>query len=193
MAMLGQHSFFGSHSHGGRSALMGIGAGIGLALLGKAGRKLVAQGASALAGSWEEGLTKEHKTALALFDKLSETGDGEKMKRMALLAKLKHALGKHAFEEENSIYPAMRDAGMDTEADELNKEHGYVKQYLYDLEMILDDNAAFQRKLSQFRADIQKHMAEEENDLFPRLRKLLSSKANKALTAKMNKEGMKLS
>lgn len=190
MATHGHYSFFGSGNHGGRSALMGIGAGIGLALLGKASRKLIVQGTTALAGSWEEGLKKEHQAALAVFDKLAQTGDEDRARRAMLLAKLKHMLGKHAFEEENSVYPAMRDAGMEAEADELNKDHGYIKQYLYDLAQMADDNAAFQRELSEFRADISKHMSEEETELFPRLRGALTDDENKKLTAMMNKEGL---
>lgn len=190
MATHGHHSFFGSGNHGGRTALMGIGAGIGLALLGKASRKLIVQGATAFAGSWEDGLKKEHQAALAVFDKLAETRADESGKRTSLLGKLKHMLGKHAFEEENTVYPAMRDAGMESEADELNKDHGYIKQYLYDLAELVDDNAAFQRELSEFRSDISKHMSEEENELFPRLRGALSEEDNKKLTAMMNKEGL---
>lgn len=190
MATHGYHSLFGTRHHGGRSALMGMGAGIGLALLGKASRKLIIQGATASAGSWEEGLKKEHQAALALFDKLAETRDGEAGKRTMLLGRLKHMLGKHAFEEENTVYPAMRDAGLETEADSLNKDHGYIKQYLYDLAQMADDNATFQRELSKFRDHIGRHMAEEENELFPRLRRALSDSENKKLTAMMNKEGM---
>ena len=186
------HSLFGTGNHGGRSALVGLGAGLGLALLGTAGRKLMVQGTSALAGSWDEALKHEHKSALALFDRLAQTKDSEKIKRTILLSKLKHALGKHAFEEENVVYPAMRDAGMEAEADELNKDHGYVKQYLYDLAQLTDDHMAFQTKVAEFRADIRKHMAEEEEDLFPRLRSRLTDKANRSLGMKMNREGLKL-
>src|SRR3546814_20361475 len=49
---------------------------------------------------------------------------------------LKHALAKHAIEEENAIYPALRDAGQRDGAEELIREHGDVKHYLYDLENI---------------------------------------------------------
>lgn len=189
MAMQGQHGIFGSGTHGGRTALMGLGAGLGLAYFGK---KLIVQGTTAWAGSWDEALKQEHKFALALFDKLAQTGENDRMWRTLLLSRLKHALAKHAFEEENTVYPAMRDAGLAAEADELNKEHGYVKQYLYDLSMIVDDNPAFQRKLGEFRNDIRKHMTQEEEDLFPRLRGALSDSANRTLTLGMNREGLKL-
>jgi hemerythrin-like domain-containing protein len=105
---------------------------------------------------------------------------------------LKHALGKHALEEENAIYPAMREQGMEAEADALNGEHGYVKQYLYELSDLLDDNPAFQQKLTKFRANIERHMKQEEQELFPRLRQALDDSATGRLTRRMNQEGLKL-
>src|SRR3546814_12227658 len=57
-----------------------------------------------------------------LFDKLRDTEPGASGRRTVLLTQLKHALGKHALEEENAIYPALRLAGMDAEADALNDE-----------------------------------------------------------------------
>ena len=105
---------------------------------------------------------------------------------------LKHMLTKHAMEEENSIYPAMRDAGEAESADHLNNDHGYVKQYLYDLSALPKDSAAWISRVREFRALIEKHMREEETDLFPRLKAKLSPETNKALTTAMNKEGLKI-
>lgn len=181
-----------SFSHPDKKILAGAGAGFALALAAAVGRKLMVQAPTALAGNWDDALKTEHKMTLLVMDKLAKTKDKQSAKRSLLMANLKHALSKHAFQEENTIYPAMRDAGMLAEADGLNSEHGYVKQYLYDLENLTQDNRAFQAKLGYFRRDLEKHIAEEENKLFPRLRSALSEEANKVLTGKMNKEGLKL-
>jgi hemerythrin-like domain-containing protein len=109
-----------------------------------------------------------------------------------LLSHLKHALLKHAVEEENVIYPALREIGEREAADALTKEHGYVKQYLYELENIPTASPEWIAKVREFRADIEKHMQEEEMDLFPKLRSQLSDERNKTLTATMNKEGFKV-
>lgn len=180
-------------SESSRKALVGAGVGVGLALLGTVGRKFVAHAPTALAGDWDEALKAEHKMALELFDKLGETQEKDRTKRTTLLTKLKHALGKHAFEEENAIYPAMRDAGMTEEADGLNRDHGYVKQYLYDLADLVANHSKFQSKLAAFRTDIEKHMTEEETKLFPKLKKSLGKADSQALKHRMNKEGLKLS
>jgi hemerythrin superfamily protein len=175
-----------------KRALVSAGVGAGVALAGSIGRKLMAQAPTALAGDWDEALLREHKKALLLFDRLQETKGRSKARRGTLLTQLKHALRKHALQEENVVYPAMRDAGMAAEADGLTSEHGYVKQYLYDLADMVADDAAFQEKLSAFRTDIEKHMEEEEQKLFPKLKRKLDGPANKALTRRMNMEGLKL-
>ncbi|HTH29343.1 MAG TPA: hemerythrin domain-containing protein [Sphingobium sp.] len=175
-----------------KRALVTAGVGAGFALAGSIGRKLVAQAPSALAGDWDQALAREHRKARALFDKLQDSRGMGKTRRSMLLTQLKNALGKHALEEEDVIYPAMRDAGMATEADNLTSEHGYVKQYLYDLADLVSDDAAFLEKLASFRSDIEKHMEEEEETLFPELKRKLDAAATKTLTRRMNMEGLKL-
>jgi len=174
-------------------ALAGAAAGgAALGVLAMLTRKAVVQAPSALAGDWLEGLTAEHAAVRKVFDALEATDEKATGKRNFLLMQLKHALAKHAVEEENVIYPALRESGQVEAADELNREHGYVKQYLYELENSPSSSPEWGAKVRKFRADIEQHMAEEENDLFPRLRAGLSDEKNKALTLAMNKEGFKV-
>lgn len=156
------------------------------------GRKVVVQAPTALAGDWLEGLKVEHKLALALFDQIQATEDSETAKRSALLTQLKHALGKHAFTEENVIYAALRAWGDKADADKLNHDHGYVKQYLYDLEEMDNGTPAFLEKVEEFRAQIEDHIREEEDAIFPPLHAALGEAGNAKLTAQANKEGFKL-
>ncbi|HUD93353.1 hemerythrin domain-containing protein [Sphingobium sp.] len=172
--------------------LFGAGLGMGLAMLGMVGRKLMVQAPTMLAGDWNRALEAEHEATLSLFDRLARTQDDATARRALLLMQLKHALGKHAIEEENAVYPAMRQHGMKEEADALNADHGYVKQYLYELSDLVGDNAAFQTKLAAFRADIEQHMRQEEDELFPRLKRALDEAATSDLTRRMNQEGLKL-
>lgn len=176
----------------GRIALISAAIGAGVALAGALGRKLLVQAPTTFAGDWDDALAFEHQAARKLFDALGSTPDRAKTKRRFLLMQLKHALGRHALEEENAIYPAMRDAGMKTQADELNADHGYVKQYLYQLSDLIADNAGFQTKLGEFRAHIEKHMREEEDNLFPALKAKLADSEVAQLTRRMNQEGIKL-
>jgi hemerythrin superfamily protein len=128
---------------------------------------------------------------LAIFDKIEATADDQTMMRSHLLAKLKYALTKHALEEENVVYPALRQANDTDEADDLTSDHGYVKTYLYELETLPNDDPQWIARVRDFRTMIEEHMREEENEIFPRLRGRLSEEQNAKLTAMMNKEGFK--
>lgn len=176
-----------------RTALAGAaGAGVALGFLAAFGRKLAVQAPTMMSGPWDKALSNEHQMVLKAFDKLEATENSATAKRTLLLAHIKHSLAKHALEEENVIYPAMRDAGMTDDADELNKEHGYVKQHLYDLEAMPKDSPQFLDRVRRFRADLEHHIREEEDHLFPALKQKLGEEQSKAITVQMNKEGLKL-
>lgn len=183
----------GSSGSGSTGALLGAAAaGVALGVAAMIGRKVAVQAPTVLAGDWDQALAAEHAATLKIFDAIEATTIENTTKRAILLAQLKHALAKHALQEENAVYPALRDAGEVDAADSLNKDHGYVKQYLYELTNCPRDSERFLQIVRKFRVDIEKHVAEEENELFPSLKAKLSDEANKALTKAMNKEGFKL-
>ena len=169
-----------------------VAGGAALGVLAMLGRKAAVQAPTAIAGDWMDGLVAEHQAVLKLFDAIEATDDKALGRRMMLLGQIKHALAKHAIEEENVIYPALREAGQIEEADELTREHGYVKQYLYELENMPKTSPAFLEKVRAFRSDLEEHMDEEEERLFPALRTQLSEEKNALLTKAMNKEGFKV-
>ena len=176
----------------GRTLAIGAAAGLAAGLLANVVRKAAVQAPTVAAGAWDEALAAEHKAALAIFDLLEKTTDRQAGRRSFLLMQLKHAISKHAFQEENSVYAQMRDMGMKEGADHLNHEHGYVKQYFYDLSEMSKSDPAWLPKLSEFHQWIKGHMRDEEDELFPRLRGMMSEEQNKHLTAAMNREGLKL-
>jgi hemerythrin superfamily protein len=179
-------------SGGGYTLAIGAVAGLAVGLLANVARKAAVQAPSAASGSWDQALANEHKAALAIFELLEKTTDAQAGRRSFLLMQLKHAISKHAFSEENSVYAQMRDMGLKEGADELNHEHGYVKQYFYDLGEMSKSDPAWLPKLREFHAFIKDHMREEEDDLFPRLRGMMTEAQNKHLTAVMNREALKL-
>jgi hemerythrin superfamily protein len=143
------------------------------------------------AGDWFEAIKIEHQLTRAIFDKIEATDDSQTGARATLLAKLKYALTKHALEEENVLYPALRQANHAHDADHLGDEHGYVKTYLYELETMAKDSPEWLARVCDFRTMIESHMREEEDEIFPRFRKELSDDQNARITAMMNKEGYK--
>ena len=176
----------------GRTVAIGAAAGVATGLLANLLRKAVVQAPTVFAGSWDQALAAEHAAALKIFDLIEKTDDSATARRSFLLMQLKHAVGKHAFQEENVVYAMMRDQGLAEAADHLNHDHGYVKQYFFDLTEMAKDDPAWLPKVREFRGMIEKHMREEEDELFPRLRSQLTEEQNTHVTAAMNKEGLKL-
>jgi len=183
-----------AHANGfSQGRVLGIAAaGVIAGLAASIGRKAVVQAASALSGDWFEALKTEHKLALGILEKMEATKDTQTSKRAMLLMQLKHALAKHAFQEENVIYPALRDHDEREEADHLNHDHGYVKQFLFELTELPKSSSAWAAKAREFRVALDKHIREEEETIFPDLKARLSKEENSHLTTAMNKEGFKL-
>ena len=112
---------------------------------------------SGISGDWDEVLATEHDLALAIFDKMLATDSSQTWKRSMLLMQLTHALDKHAHEEEMVVYPALREAGQATEADQLNGEHGYIKTFIYELGEMGPDASNWLEKVREFRALVAEH------------------------------------
>ena len=167
-------------------------AGAAVGFAANYGRKMLVQGMGAAAGDWADALAAEHDATLALFDKIEATSDDQTWVRSHLVAKLKYALDKHAHQEENVIYPALREANSAHDADALNSEHGYIKTYLYELETLPNDSPDWLARVRDFRSMIQEHMRMEEEEVFPKFRNSLTDEQNAKLSAMMNKEGLKM-
>lgn len=175
-----------------KTLALGAAAGLAVGLAANVVRKVVVQAPTFTAGRWDEALAAEHKATLAIFDLIAKTSEAQTTRRTMLLMQLKHALAKHAFQEENAVYPALRDHAQTEAADHLNHDHGYVKQYLYELTIMARDDAGWLPTVREFRMTLEKHMHEEEDTIFPKLYRTLSAEENKSLTTAMNKEGLKV-
>ena len=191
----GEKSAFNFASSNNPAPLLGaLAAGAAIGIGANWARKfLMQQAASTAAGNhWDEILKLEHKATLATFDMLLATDDTDVGKRAALVKKLSYALEKHAHQEENVVYPALRQANETVDADHLEHEHGYVKTFLYELDNMPKDSPNFLSRVREFRNLIEEHARMEEEQIFPRFRSEISEEQNKKITALMNKEGMKM-
>ncbi len=185
-----QHSFAGRTGLGVVAAAGAVGLVAGLAA--NFGRKAIVQGAESLAGDWLDVLKAEHLMVIGLFDKVEETQPEQKIKRGALLAKIKYALSKHALQEENAVYPALRQADPAGASEKLFHDHAEIKTFLYELENMPKDDEQWLPRLRALRRLIEEHVREEEDVVFPSFREKMSEEQNSKLTAVMHKEGFKL-
>jgi hemerythrin superfamily protein len=187
----GRSSAFSWGNSAGTLALAAV-AGAAVGLAANFGRKLVVQNLAARAGHWDEILHQEHEMVLALFEQVEATGDDQIRTRLHLLGKIKAALAKHALQEENVIYPALRQSNNAHDADALNGEHGYVKTFLYELENADPAASDWLARIRTFRAMLEEHVRMEEDEVFPALKGALDEAGNAKLSAAMLKEGMTL-
>ena len=164
-------------------------AGAAVVVAANLGRKLIVQGMSGVAGDWDEVLAAEHKMTLAIFDKMLATDDTQKIKRGMLLTKLTHALDKHAHEEEMVVYPALREANEQAEADQLEQDHGEVKTYLFKLGEMATDAPFWLETVREFRDSVARHARLEEDEVFPRFKAEITDEQNKHITSLVNKDG----
>lgn len=170
-----------------------VGAGIIIGLATSLGRKVAVQAATGgMNRDWDEVLQLEHRAVEQLFAKMLETDSRETGKRTALLAKIKHALMKHAIEEENAIYPALQRIDAQDSEDELFSDHADIKKMLYDLDRMDKADAVFLNRIMELQALIERHVQEEEGDLFPRLKRSMTAEETKLANSRVWREGMKL-
>lgn len=163
--------------------------GAALAVAANLGRKFLTQSLSASQGDWTESLAAEHDAVLALFDKMLATDETQTIQRRMLLMKVGHALDKHAYAEEHVIYPALREANETMDAQELETEHGEVKEFLYRLQHMEFDDPEWIDTIRQFRSSVEAHAKMEEEQVFPRLRAEIDEQLNDRLTKEVNRAG----
>lgn len=125
-------------------------------------------------------LTEDHKEVKKLFrqyDKLSknEAGAGE---RQQLATQICEMLTVHAQVEEEIFYPAAR-AALDDAAliDEASVEHASAKDLIAQIESMNADDDLYDAKVKVLAEYIDHHVKEEQDELFPKIRRRLDIKA----------------
>lgn len=133
-------------------------------------------------------LKNDHRAMEKLFNEI-EKGNGN---REQLFRELKNALDVHADIEEQLFYPAVRDAQPTHEkVVESVEEHKQVKIVLMDLDKADKSTEHWLAGLKVLMEDVQHHVGEEENDLFPKVKdKVLSKQQLEDLGTRM--EEMKM-
>lgn len=118
-------------------------------------------------------LEDDHRKVDKLFKKFSELKDTEDDARYRLVNDACRALKIHATLEEELFYPAAREAlgENDDVIDEAEVEHASAKQLIADLEQMNKSDPMRDAKFTVLGEYITHHVEEEENEMFPELRK----------------------
>jgi iron-sulfur cluster repair protein YtfE (RIC family) len=113
-------------------------------------------------------LEQDHRDAETLFAQILKADGAE---RQSLIDELNTALRAHMELEERVLYPAIEPVTGTNEVQEANQEHQLARQGLDSMLELAPDEPGFDGALESVKAGILHHVEEEENELFPQVRK----------------------
>lgn len=131
-------------------------------------------------------LKNQHKEVAALYASFEESDDDGK--KLVLFNQIADALAVHATIEERHFYPAVRERDTQKEITEAYDEHLEVKKLLVDC-LRSTATPGFDGKVAALMGAVEHHVDEEENELFPKVNKLLNRDLLEALGQTMEAEG----
>jgi len=134
-------------------------------------------------------LKQDHKTVEKLFKQFEKAGDGAMKKKRQIVDEIIRELSIHAEIEEQIFYPAVRAAEIPDVQDmvlESLEEHLAAKRLLSDLDGMDAEAERFDAKVTVLMENIRHHVEEEEDELFPAVRKVLKRKVLTELGSSMD-------
>ena len=131
-------------------------------------------------------MKEDHQKVSDIFEKLDATTERGVKTREELFTQLKTNLDIHAEIEEKIFYPAIKDAEATHEITlEAYEEHAVVKQLLQELESDPKDTEEWAAKLTVLKENVEHHVEEEEGEMFPKAKKVLSEEQIELLGSRM--------
>ncbi len=133
-------------------------------------------------------LMTDHREVEEMYDRFKALPAGDEERR-TIANEIITELVRHAVAEETYVYPVVREKlengnGL---ADQETAEHTEAERMMKDLEKRSADDPEFDRQVEELMATILSHIADEESNLFPRLRAACSQDELDGLATKVNR------
>ncbi len=126
-------------------------------------------------------LKQDHKKVEKIFSEMEKSEARQK-----LFPELDRELSVHAEIEEKIFYPATKEAEPTRDLVlESIEEHKQIKMVLSDLEKTDKTTEVWGAALKVLKEDVMHHVGEEENELFPKVKKVLSKQQLEDLGTRM--------
>jgi hemerythrin superfamily protein len=124
-------------------------------------------------------LTTDHREVEAMFTELetlmqTRSGTDDQL-RKDLVDQVTIELVRHAVAEEVAVYPAVKDKVSAEEAERAKREHAEAEETMKRLENLDPDDSTFEDELRKLMSEIRTHVAEEEGEMFHRMREVMSA------------------
>lgn len=117
-------------------------------------------------------LTSDHQNVKQLFREFEGLSDRSMKRRSDLYVQIRRELEIHTHVEERFFYPVARDVIPDL-VPEAVEEHHVVAQLLHELEGIDPADERFDAKMTVLIENVEHHAEEEEEEMFPAVKKEL--------------------
>jgi hemerythrin superfamily protein len=115
-------------------------------------------------------LAEDHDIVRELFKDLGAFGPADAADRKALLEELRGELMAHARLEEELFYPAVRkldDENAKDLVEDALEQHDEVKILLEELLQLDPADTDFEARLGELQETVERHVEEEEDEIFP--------------------------
>jgi len=131
-------------------------------------------------------LKADHKKVAGILEKIDSTTERGVKTREELFTQLKTELDAHARVEETIFYPELEKADETHDITlEAFEEHRLVKQLLGELERMDKGDDQWTARFTVLKENVEHHVEEEEGDMFPKARKVLSNEQAEILGTRM--------
>jgi hemerythrin superfamily protein len=129
-------------------------------------------------------LKADHQRVSELFDQLHQADDIDQ--KRDIFDAIREELTVHADIEENYFYPLFKSKeGFEDLIEESLDDHSEMKDLIEEIES-LDDDSELEDRFDELQEVVEDHVTEEENELFPKVRKVMDEDA----LAKLGEEMM---
>lgn len=135
-------------------------------------------------------LESQHREVEDLFQEIAETDDPDD--KAELFEELADKLAIHAAIEEHHFYPAVKSRRTKDILLESVTEHLAIKRLLADLMETTPEDESFDVQMRVLKETVSHHVEEEEEDLFPAVRKLFGKDELEAIAEAMSGEQAEL-
>ncbi len=142
-------------------------------------------------------LQHDHEEVEQLFRQFEKLTDRAHKSKQKIVLKIIRELAIHSAIEEMLFYPAVRTAALKANARSLEQaaekvlesleEHHVVKWTLSELEKMKPEDERFDAKVKVLMESVRHHVEEEQDELFPRARRLLGQDLAEELGERMQK------